>query len=198
MKKIQRYKLLCIAFLLLSTNIVNASISLAFGTPIQSGSSLNIGVLISGLGENVAPSISTYDLNIIFDSNHLSYSSTLFGDTVLGNQLDLFDFGANFSGASLAEEGVLNIYEVSFDDTNDLNNSQADNFTLATLTFDILKSADSQLSFLVNDLGDAAENELVADLTTGSVSTVPVPAAFWFMASGLMVLYKKESKVLLT
>jgi len=33
---------------------------------------------------------------------------------------------------------------------------------------------------------------LGATSTIGTVSTVPVPAAFWFMASGLVVLYRKR------
>jgi len=193
MKKIQPYKLLSIICLLLVTNVANANISLGFGEPIQTGSTVNIDVTISGLGIDEAPSLATYDLDIIFDSSHLSFSSAVFGDFGLGNQLDLFGFGENPADASInGITGHLNIYEVSFDDALDLNDLQADSFTLATLTFDALKSDNTQLSFLVNDLGDADENLLSASLTTGTVSTVPVPAAFWLMASGLGLLYRQK------
>jgi len=193
MKKDQPYNLLSIICLLLITNVANASISLGFGESIQTGSKVDVDVTISGLSSGIASSISTYDLDIIFDSSHLSFSSAVFGDSILGNQLDLFYFGENPTDAYVdGTTGNLNIYEVSFDETIDLNELQADSFTLATLTFDVLKSGNTQLSFLVNDLGDAEGNFLTASLTTGTVSTVPVPAAFWLMASGLGLLYRHK------
>jgi len=188
MKKNQSYKLLSIIFLLLVSNVANASISLGFGESIQTGGTVSIDVTISGLGIDQAPSLATYDLDIIFDSSHLSFSSATFG-----NQLDLFDYGDNFTDAYIDETtGDLNIYELSLDDPADLNDYQADSFTLATLTFDILKSDTTQLSIFVNDLGDTNDNLLSASLTTGTVSTVPVPAAFWLMASGLGLLYRQK------
>jgi len=192
MKKIQGYKLLSITLLLLSSGLVNASISLGFGTAIQNAGSIDIDVIISGLASEAAPSLATYDLDINFNSSHLSFSNASFGDSILGNQLDLFDFADNFSDAYLSDVGVLNIYELSLDDPADLNNFQANSFTLATLTFDVLKSDVSQLSFFVNDLGDANDNSLATIITTGTVSTVPVPAAFWLMASGLGLLYRQK------
>ena len=195
MKKIQKYSLISMAFLLLSTSVANATISLGFATPIQSGSSVDIDLVISGLGPDVAPSLSTYDLDILFDSIHLSFSSATFGDSVLGNQLDLFDLEGNISDVDLSGAGVVNIYEVSLDFAADLNDFQADSFTLTTLTFDVLKTESSLLSFFVNDLGDADANLLSANLTTATVTTVPVPAAFWMMLSGLGFLYKKRKLV---
>jgi len=192
MKKIKGFKLLSITLLLLSSGLVNANISLGFGSGIKNAGSIDIDVTISGLGNGEAYSLSSYDLDIIFNSSHLSFSSAAFGDPLLGNQLDLFDFGLNEFGASLTGTGLLNIYEISFDDSDDLNEMQALSFTLATLTFDILKPDVSQLHFFVNDLGDASNNYLGATSTIGTVSTVPVPAAFWFMASGLVVLYRKR------
>jgi len=192
MKKIKGFKLLSITLLLLSSGLANANISLGFGSVIENGGSIDIDVTISGLGNGEAYSLSSYDLDIIFNSSHLSFSSAAFGDSLLGNQLDLFDFGLNEFGASLTDTGLLNIYEISFDDSDDLNEMQALSFTLATLTFDILKPDVSQLHFFVNDLGDASNNYLGVTSTTGIVSTVPVPAAFWFMASGLVVLYRKR------
>jgi len=193
MKKDQPYNLLSIICLLLITNVANASISLGFGESIQTERTVSIDVTISGLGIDQAPSLATYDLEIIFDSSHLSFSGAIFGDSILGNQLDLFNFGENPTDAYVdGTTGNLNIYEVSFDDALDLNDLQADSFTLATLTFDVLKSDNTKLSFLVNDLGDAEGNLLSAILNTGTVSTVPVPAAFWLMASGLGLLYRHK------
>jgi len=197
MKKNQPYKLLSIIFLLLVTNVANASISLGFGESIQTGSTVNIDVTISGLGIEVAPSLYDYSIDISFDSSHLSFSEASFGDSVLGNQLDLFDLG-NDSGALVKDVDLLNIYEFSFDEVTDLNDYQADSFTLATLSFNILQYGNSQLSFIGYDLGDTNLDEfgignlLTATLGTGTVSTVPVPAAFWLMASGLGLLYRQK------
>jgi len=154
-------------------------------------------VTISGLGIEVAPSLYDYSIDISFDSSHLSFSEASFGDSVLGNQLDLFDLG-NDSGALVKDVDLLNIYEFSFDEVTDLNDYQADSFTLATLSFNILQYGNSQLSFIGYDLGDTNLDEfgignlLTATLGTGTVSTVPVPAAFWLMASGLGLLYRQK------
>lgn len=192
MKKNQLDSFLSIAVLLLASGIANANIVLGFGNPVQTGNSIDINIVISGLGSGASSSISTYDLDVIFDSSHLSFLNASFGDSVLGNQLDILGFGLNEADASVADAGVLNIFEVSLDDAGELNDQQADSFSLATLTFDILKADSSQLSFSVNDLGDADANLLTADLTAVTVSTVPVPTAFWLMASSLAMLVRKK------
>ncbi len=192
MKKNRLYSFLSIAVLLLTSELANANIVLGFDNPVQTGNSIDINIVISGLGSGASPSISTYDLDVIFDNSHLSFSTVSFGDAVLGNQLDILDLGLNEAGASATSAGIVNIYEISLDDANELNGQQADSFALATLTFDILTVDSSQLSFSVNDLGDADANFLTADLTDITVATVPVPTAFWMMASGLAVLVRKK------
>lgn len=192
MKKNQLQKLLSITFLLLSGGIANASISLGFSNPIQAGNSLDISVVISGLGSESSPSLASYDLDIQFDGSHLSFANASFGDPILGNQLDLLDFGLNDTSATLAEAGIANIYEVSLDDTADLNDFQANSFTLAVLTFDILKASTSQMELVIHDLGDANDNLLSADLVAGTITTVPLPSGIWLMASGIVMFFRKK------
>jgi len=199
MENIKKNKLLSIAFLLLLSSTANASISLGFGTAIQTGGTVNVDVTISGLGSGSTPSLYDYSLDIDFNSSYLSFSGAVFGDATLGNQLDLFDFGLNSSGVSVDASGVLNIYEFSFDEVADLNADQADSFTLATLSFNILQHGNSQLSFIGYDLGDTNLDEFgignlltATTLGTRTVSTVPVPAAFWLMVSGLGLLYRQK------
>jgi len=192
MKKNQLDSFLSIAVLLLASGIANANIVLGFGNPVQTGNSIDINIVISGLGSGASSSISTYDLDVIFDSSHLSFLNASFGDSVLGNQLDILGFGLNEADASVADAGVLNIFEVSLDDAGELNDQPAESFTLATLTFGVLKADSSQLSFSVNDLGDADANFLTTDLTAVTVSTVPVLTAFWLMASSLAMLVRKK------
>jgi len=185
-------KAICLAAVLSFSCTIQAS-SLGFGSIIQTGQLLNVELTISGLADGEADSLSTYDLDVLFDSSHLEYLSSSFGDTELGNQLDLFDFGDNFTYSGTTAPGVLNIFEESFDFSEDLNELQASSFTLVTVGFDILKSNTSQIQFLVNALGDADGNPLAATLNLAVVTTVPVPAAFWMMASGLAVLYRKKA-----
>lgn len=171
--------------LLLTATMANASIELYFDSPVQSGSSINVAVMISGLGEEVAPSLSTYDLDIHFDDNHLAYTGIVFGDSILGNQLDLFGYGDNETSVDLSSSGVLNIFELSSDSLEDLNALQADSFTLATITFDILQNASSEMSISINGLGDGEGDALTAQLQSSSITSVPLPSAAWLMLSGL-------------
>ena len=185
-------KPLVFAALLFSTGMTHANISLEFNPASQSGNSVDVDVVISGLGSGVPPSLSTYDLDIQFDNSHLSFSNVVFGDPVQGNQLDLFDFGLNDTSTALTLAGDLNIFELSLDLSDDLNSSQSGGFTLATVTFDVLKADTSQLTFSAFLLGDVDGNSLSADVTAATITTVPVPAAFWLMASGLGLFYKSR------
>lgn len=181
-------KLVLIKALLLTTTIANASVELYFDSPVQSGNLVNVGILISGLGNEVAPSLSTYDLDIQFDANHLAYSGIVFGDSILGNQLDIFGFGDNETAVGLSSSGVLNIFELSFDSPEDLYAFQADSFTLAMLTFSVLAANTSQLNIAVNALGDAEGHFMVANLSSGKISTVPLPSSLWLMVAALTFL----------
>lgn len=154
----------------------------------QTGNSVNIQIGVSGLSPASAPSLGTYDLNLNFDPSHLSFSGAVFGDALLGNQLDLFNFGGNLSGADLTDPGTVNFYEVSLDSVTDLNDLQADRFTLATLSFDVLNFGTSDLTLSVNAFGDAEANDLPVTTLSTSVTTVPLPSAIFMMVSGLMCL----------
>jgi hypothetical protein len=183
------YKLVVLTMLLLANGIVQAAINLGVNPIAQSGDSVDIGIVISGLDSGVAPSLSTYDLDLYFDQSQLSFASAVFGDSVLGNQLDLFNFGSNPAFTGITSPGVLNLFELSFDSSADLNDLQADSFTLATLTFNILNAGTSQLDILINALGDADGNSLGdATATPAAITTVPLPPAFFMMFSGLFAV----------
>jgi hypothetical protein len=103
------------------------------------GEKIEVAVTISELGDGVAPSLSTYDLNISFDNTILDFSSVTFGDPVQGNQLDLSGFGTETEIREPSLD-VVNIFELSFDFPDDLDTFQADSFTLATLSFDTIRT----------------------------------------------------------
>lgn len=188
--------LICTAFWLYAgssqaSTFVNPGFSLtmvSISDITQIGNSVNVQIGISGLGGNLAPSLGAYDLDLSFDPSHLAFTGAEFGDALLGNQLDLFNFGGNLSGADLTDPGTVNFYEVSFDSVADLNDLQVNSFTLATLSFDVLDFGTSDLTLSVNAFGDAEGNDLPVTTLSTSVTTVPLPSAIFLMASGLMGL----------
>jgi hypothetical protein len=154
----------------------------------QAGSSVNVKISISGLGQASSPSLGAYDLDLGFDAGYLAFSGAVWGDALLGNQLDLFNVGGNPSGAELVAPGIINLYELSFDSVADLNSLQADGFTLATVSFDVLKAGSSQLTLSANAFADAEGNDLAVITLSAPVTTVPLPPAMLLMLSGLLGL----------
>ncbi len=155
------------------------------------GNTIDAAVIISELGNGVAPSLSTYDLDISFDDTILDFSSVTFGDPVLGDQLNLMGLGSEIE-IKEPSPGVVNIFELSFDFPEDLNDLQADRFTLATLTFDTVAVGASPLNLSIIDLGDALGDPLTANVSSSSVTvsnqqvTVPEPS-FTLLGFGLMI-----------
>lgn len=154
----------------------------------QFGNSLNVGLGISGLGKSSAPSLGAYDVDLTFDTDQLAFKGAVFGDAELGSQLDLFSFGGNLSSVELTTPGRVNLFELSLDTVEDINTLQADSFSLATLSFDVLNYGTSELTLSGNVLSDAHGNELVAFGMSVPVTTVPLPPAILMMVSGLLGL----------
>ena len=150
------------------------------------GASADVALTLSGLGDGIAPSLSTFDLDILFNPAILTFDSVTFGDPILGDQLDVFGLGLNPTFAGLMSPGVLNVFELSLDLQSDLDFFQADSFTLATLTFDTLVIGTSFLNISINALGDALGDPLYADVTNGSISAVPEPSTLLLLGSGLL------------
>jgi len=166
------------------------AITLSFNPLAQDvavGSSTNVALVISGLADGAAPSLSTFDIDVGFDPSILAFSGAVFGDPMLGDQLDLFGLGS----ITLATPGVgsINLFEFSLDTASDLDTLQTSSFTLVTLTFGGLSPGKSNLGMSVNALGDALGDALSADVVAGSItgtggSTVPEPSTLAVLALG--------------
>jgi len=144
---------------------------------------------ISDLGDDI---LTTFDLDIGFDNSILDFQGFTFG-----TGLDTFGFGT-INGATDFGSGLVNIFEVSFDFDQDLKDFQPNDFVLGTFTFDTLSIGTSALDITVNALGGEfvfdpvlgfeIASALEADLQSGSISVVPVPAAIWLFGTALIGL----------
>ena len=193
----------------LVTTITAVAISLLFSLPawaisidfqpssqnVNLGDSFAVDLVISGLGDHAADSLSTFDIDILFDSAILGVDETdsdsdgVIDSVVLdpSSQLDIGGWGLNSVSAGLTDIGVLNIYDLSFDSVDNLHDFQAPNFTLATITFDAIGLGTSTLSVNASSLilGDAYGAPLSADVSSGSVTSAPVPEPATFLLMGL-------------
>ena len=155
----------------LSTTAVQAaSITLEPGAQsVVVGTPVDVAVRISGLpGPGAAPSLSTFDLDISFDPGFVLFDSAVFGDPVLGDQLDLFGFGS--ITAATPGAGIVNLFELSFDLPGDLVALQEPSFILATLTFNTIAVGTSPVGVAINALGDELGNDVALTLGPTTVT----------------------------
>ena len=179
---------------LFSASSAAQAITLGFepsSSEVSVGSSLDVNVVISGLGDSAAPSLGTFDLDVLFDPALFGLAGVAFGDPVLGDQLDLFDSGS-LSGFDDSVPGTVNVFEISFDLPEDLDALQSGSFTLFTLTFDALAEGTSSLGAENLTFGDSLGDPLSVDIAPGSITAtaLPEPAALSFvlLVSLLLIL----------
>ena len=178
-----------IAAVLLLAGTAAHAISLGFSPTDQAvgvGSSVDVDLVISGLGDFMPDSLGVFDLDVLYDSAILGLTNVAFGDPGLGDQLDLFGFGS-FTGVG-AVAGGTNLFEISFDSPLDLDTLQPGSFTLARLTFDVLAQGKSPLDLANVLLGDAGGNPLSATVTPGSIAGIPEPGTITLFLMGGLAL----------
>ena len=144
------------------------------------GASINLGLVIDGLGNNTAPSLGTFDVTANFDSLFFSLTGVTFGPS-LGNPDPASNETAIISDISVA--GLIGLFEVSLLEANAgncifcippyLEDLQTSSFTLATLTFKALTPGAAVFGLSINSVGDAFGNPLNVDSEGASVSILP-------------------------
>lgn len=182
--------------LFLSISIAKAA-SLEFVPSLHNttvGNTVNIAVRISGLGNQVAPSLGVFDINVVYDSSILSLSSAIYGDPILGDQLDINGIGS--IKTTTPTTGSINLFELSLDPASVLDSQQAGEFILANLSFNTLAIGNSSLTFNVNSLGDSAGNPISTSLSSGAIhvaaaipgiNTIPT-LSYWGIVIMIMML----------
>jgi hypothetical protein len=134
------------------------------------GDSFDLALNISGLGDPGAPSLSAFDLDVVFDAARVQFDSFVFENS-LGNLVA--------SDAVLMGSGLVNLFAVSDEDPLVLDGSQPGAFTLGTLHFTALTPGNGTFSLTPNNFGDAVGNSLTLDSVEGAAVTItgtqPVP-----------------------
>lgn len=179
------FNVLLAAFVFLAFFPVSPSNAITIGIDPASqtaavGSTVDVDLYISGLGNGTAPSLGAFDIDVVFDPVILDFTSVVFGD-----QLSIL-FGSIQSTAPGI--GTVNLFEVSFDTIDTLNSLQAPDFILATLTYEVLAPGTSLISVSPIVLSDAFGELLSAETASGQISTASVPEPATGLYIGLCLL----------
>jgi hypothetical protein len=154
------------------------------------GDSSTVTLMVSGLGDNDAPALGAWSVEISYDDSVVSIDSITFG-----TGLDAGLLGSLPVDLSIA--GLMILSDISLEFPDDLTASQADTFVLATIGFTAIGAAGSEtpLTFELAELSDELANTLDGTATDGLIrirddgTTVPetlgmFPAA---LAMGLLM-----------
>jgi hypothetical protein len=166
------------------------------------------------LGNQTAPSLSAFDLGILYNPNYLSLIGVSFGDPILGDQLNLSGYGSLTTTTPGVAQGNLvefAIAVVSLDSESVLNSLQAGDFILASLTFSGVSVSGGLNSISFANLYDAAINpdstHILLDaannpipssdviLGSSNIQVVPEPDTILLLSAGLFSLLRKKPTV---
>ena len=157
--------------------------SVGLGEPVV------VDIVVSGLGDFAAPSLSAFDLDVIFDPGVLAVEGVGFG-AFLGEAR----LGEAISSFEVVAPGILDLFELSLLTGTDLNARQPSVFTLAIVTFRAVGKGARPLEMRIDGLADELARPLIA--TEGSaIVLVTAPSALVILASGLvgwLALYRSR------
>jgi hypothetical protein len=155
---------------------------------VSAGGTVKAQVRIDGLGNLEAPSLSAFDLVISYDPSILRPTGAVYGDPILGNQLDLAGLGSLDTAPVIAPPLPVGIASVAFDLPSTLDTKQRGAFTLATISFSGLAGGTSPLAIsMVLALADSQGEPLTATLSGATVAVaVPEPSAVVILIVGML------------
>ncbi|GGD63065.1 cohesin domain-containing protein [Lacimicrobium alkaliphilum] len=195
MKKL--FRNLCVAIALgipgmaIATPIISVNPDYTNGTV---GDVISVDILWDGSAD--PEYLGAWDIDLSFDNSILSFTSATFGFGV-----DSLGCIAFFTcDAFESSPGIIDLFEESLDSVADLMANQdglANQFVLASLTFDAIGNGGTALAFTGSTLtfGDASGAAISPNLINGFVCigedgcvTVPEPTAILLLLSGLVLL----------
>jgi hypothetical protein len=161
----------------LAPAVVTGTVGLAF----------DLDVVVSGLGDGVAPSLGAYDLDITFDPSLLAFDSSALSGAL----------GAGSLHSTIVTAGVVDLAEVSLLSPTQLDALQSDSFVLATLRFTPIAEGTSSLGFSQAIAGNGFGAPL--EVTTGGARVVaegviPEPSALALFALGALAIARKRGR----
>jgi hypothetical protein len=157
------------------------------------GNSLQVDVGISGLGNGAAPSLGAFLVELVFDDTLSTFDSAVYGP-FLGDT-DPLSFETDIFTTS--GPGFVSLDEFSFLFDFELDALQADAFTLATVSFDVIDAGSSFIDFGFVDLSTADGQVLIPDELIGATidaqpsAAVPLHNTLILLCSGFCLLISR-------
>lgn len=172
MNKLITYFLISISIISLLSLPANSTVlSLESSSAnVSIGQTFNVDLNISGLGDNTAPSLAAFFVEINYDGKLLNLESVTYAN-LLGSP----DESDRFTTA--LDSNSISLDEISFLQTSELDALQPADFTLATLLFKATGIGSSDLSLVDIDLSDADGFSFIPTIEQTSITVIPVPGA---------------------
>jgi len=151
----------------------------------SAGSTFTLDLVVAGLGDGAAPSLGSYDLDVLFDASVLALDAVAFG-ALLGGPAD------SLQAAAEIVAGTWDVSELSLLSPSELDALQPTSFVLATLSFSALAAGTTSVT-LTGLAGDAFGRALDLQLGAARVeiaggAVVPEPGAALLFACGALAV----------
>jgi hypothetical protein len=162
---------------------------------VDLGAAVGVDLVISDLGDFTAPSLGSFDLDVIYDPAILSAPSVtltpLLGDGSLGETIE---------GVDVSIPGIIDVFLVSLLLQQQLEALQPASFVFLNLSFDAIAPGTSALELTQLLLGDALGAELVATAGSGSITVrgpgtgIPEPSLAGLLLAAALGVFTRQRR----